>query len=88
MRKLGLKYKKQQRAICLWRDLQKLNAKLKKNKNKKNPKMPARLTKKIPRILLVSIVLEHVKSFGFSAQAARCGHKKNALTAYDTTEIL
>ena len=42
--------------------------------------MHARLTKKIPRILLVSTVLAHLKICGFSAQTARCGHMKNALT--------
>jgi hypothetical protein len=36
--------------------------------------MHARLTEKIPRILLASTVLAHLKIFGFSAQTA------NALT--------
>ena len=46
--------------------------------------MRAGLTKKNPRILLACTVLAYLKSFGFSAQTARCGHKKNELTAGPT----
>jgi len=49
-KELGLKNKKQKRD-------QKHKTKIKKN----NPKMHARLTKKIPRILRASIVLEHLQ---------------------------
>jgi len=43
--------------------------------------MHARLAKKIPRTLLASTVLAHLKSCGYSAQTARCGHLINTLTA-------
>jgi hypothetical protein len=43
--------------------------------------MHVRLTNKIPRTLLASTVLAHLKSFGFSAQTARCAHLTNALMA-------
>lgn len=78
MRELGIKNKKQKSAIYRER-FKKHNAKL-----KKKTKTRARLTKKIPRILLASTVLAHLKSCGFSAQAAKCGHKKNVLTAGPT----
>jgi len=47
----------------------------------KNPKIHARLTKKIPRILPASIVLAHPEKCGFSAQRASCGHVKKELMA-------
>ena len=77
---LGLKYKKEERATYLKRDLQEQNAKI----QKKNPKMQATHTKKTPRILPTSTVLAHPEKCGFSAQNASCGHLNNALMALTT----
>ena len=77
---LGLKYKKEERATYLKRDLQEQNAKI----QKKNTKMQATQTKKTPRILPTSTVLAHPEKCGFSAQNASCGHLSNGLMALPT----
>ena len=45
----------------------------------KNPKIHARLTKKIPGIFPASVVLVHLEKCEFSAHIASCGHMKDVL---------